>query len=557
MTFINLVAPVYCNVKQFGAVGDGVTDDSAAITAAIASLPATIITTLNPGGILYFPPGTYKTSGVVLNSLYNVMVLGAGSASVIAPTSGAIGIYLLGCQRCRISSLTVDGTLYGAATGISINGNFDGRYDNLLIKAMTGDGIFVQGDNPSFEEHYWNSITCRANGGYGYHYQRTTSIDRGSSHFVGLKVLYDGVGTGGIYLESTLGASTIADHWFTDVIVDSYVGTYGIRIKDFVHVFFTSLWVGGTYNSASAILMEGACYGIYFNGLYTINIGSGAGTYDMSINGTSHDVLIENAILDGTASTTAALHVGSTGANIELGKYVLPLSTVPLTDTTSALFNRSYSLQGEPVLFVTNQSTTFGCVGLDDAGNPGKQKWIRNNNGSFQIVNTAYNTTLFRVDDGGYTVVGNTLNLNGFFSLLSRTGAPGTGLGAVGDFYFRQDTPGTSLQRLYVKTASAVWTELLAPTVSATAVAIAASGTIATAGIDVSRVAPTGNVASIVLASGTVTGQPCQVVNESAFTVTFAASGTSHVADGVLAIIAANRKMDFTWDGGTSLWYHS
>jgi len=70
-------------------------------------------------------------------------------------------------------------------------------------------------------------------------------------------------------------------------------------------------------------------------------------------------------------------------------------------------------------------------------------------------------------------------------------------------------------------------------------------------------VAPTGNVASIVLASGTVTGQTCQVVNESAFTVTFAASGTSHVADGVSAIIAANRKMDFTWDGGTSLWYHS
>ncbi len=92
---------------------------------------------------------------------------------------------------------------------------------------------------------------------------------------------------------------------------------------------------------------------------------------------------------------------------------------------------------------------------------------------------------------------------------------------------------------------------------SATAVAIAASGTIATANIGESRVAPTGNVAGIILASGTQAGQEVSVVNESAFTVTFAASGTSHVADGVSAVIAANRKMDFTWDSGTSLWYHS
>jgi hypothetical protein len=40
-------------------------------------------------------------------------------------------------------------------------------------------------------------------------------------------------------------------------------------------------------------------------------------------------------------------------------------------------------------------------------------------------------------------------------------GAPATGLGAVGDYYFRTDTPGTSLQRIYVKTAAAVWTGIV------------------------------------------------------------------------------------------------
>jgi len=44
---------------------------------------------------------------------------------------------------------------------------------------------------------------------------------------------------------------------------------------------------------------------------------------------------------------------------------------------------------------------------------------------------------------------------------LGGTGAPATGLGAVGDYYFRSDTPGTANQRIYVKTAAAVWTGIL------------------------------------------------------------------------------------------------
>lgn len=40
------------NVKDYGAVGDGVTDDSTAILAAIAALPSSY-------GVLYFPPGLY------------------------------------------------------------------------------------------------------------------------------------------------------------------------------------------------------------------------------------------------------------------------------------------------------------------------------------------------------------------------------------------------------------------------------------------------------------------------------------------------------------------
>ncbi len=92
---------------------------------------------------------------------------------------------------------------------------------------------------------------------------------------------------------------------------------------------------------------------------------------------------------------------------------------------------------------------------------------------------------------------------------------------------------------------------------SATAPAIANGNTIATAGLSVSRVAPAAAVTGIILQAGTQAGQEVTVINESGstFTVTFAASGTSNVADGVSDVIAVLTARSFVWDAGTNLWY--
>jgi hypothetical protein len=90
---------------------------------------------------------------------------------------------------------------------------------------------------------------------------------------------------------------------------------------------------------------------------------------------------------------------------------------------------------------------------------------------------------------------------------------------------------------------------------SATAVAIAASGTVATVGLGESRLNPAASVTGIIMASGTTPGQQCTVTNESAFYIQFAASGTSHVAYGVATVIPPTSSETFIWDSGTSLWY--
>jgi len=74
------------SVKDFGAVGDGVADDTTAISDAQISLSSTY------GGVLYFPPGRYLLSGSgLLLRKSNIIYRGAGMyASTLTCTSGTL-----------------------------------------------------------------------------------------------------------------------------------------------------------------------------------------------------------------------------------------------------------------------------------------------------------------------------------------------------------------------------------------------------------------------------------------------------------------------------------
>ena len=84
----NLVADECCvcrldglpfSVKDFGAVGDGVHDDTSNIQDAIDSFPGQGSPTWIPW-VLYFPPGTYKvTSPIYINDQYGGAVFGYGA----------------------------------------------------------------------------------------------------------------------------------------------------------------------------------------------------------------------------------------------------------------------------------------------------------------------------------------------------------------------------------------------------------------------------------------------------------------------------------------------
>jgi hypothetical protein len=137
------------SVKDFGAVGDGVTDDVDAIDAGIAYLKSI------GGGTLYFPTGTYVIStdminGIAIRSASGITLCGAGqSATTIKSLSGNGGhtISIFDSNNITIENLTVDGNRPNQiSAGHGIRGeNITGlTIQNVTVQQTYSYGIGLQ-----------------------------------------------------------------------------------------------------------------------------------------------------------------------------------------------------------------------------------------------------------------------------------------------------------------------------------------------------------------------------------------------------------------------------
>ncbi|TLM70023.1 MAG: right-handed parallel beta-helix repeat-containing protein, partial [Actinobacteria bacterium] len=107
------------DVKSFGAVGDGLVDDTAALAAAVDAAKAA------GGGVVWFPAGTYVSSTIVLSG--GVTLRGVGWQSIIRLRSGA-NAHLITTPEDRVN-------YYGVVRDLCLDGN---RENN-----RTGDGLHL------------------------------------------------------------------------------------------------------------------------------------------------------------------------------------------------------------------------------------------------------------------------------------------------------------------------------------------------------------------------------------------------------------------------------
>jgi hypothetical protein len=145
------------NVMDFGAKGDGSTDDTAAIQAAINSLTSATLT----GGILFFPTGFFiVTSALTITKGISVLGSGIGVGSgtgnsggtVIRSTAAAGDVFTVSCADAVIfENIAIDSTVTKAANtaGIRLQGssgsgsiNKRSKLDKLKISNMYDAVVF-------------------------------------------------------------------------------------------------------------------------------------------------------------------------------------------------------------------------------------------------------------------------------------------------------------------------------------------------------------------------------------------------------------------------------
>jgi hypothetical protein len=133
------------SVKDFGAVGDGTTDDTAAIQAAIDA---------NGGKVIFFPLGTYKITATILVSVTNTRLEGSGQVSRVynAGSGDAFKFYSVSTaltsflSNCGISELYIDHAPSATTTGAAVRlVQCNGFWLNNMYVVNHPEGIKILG----------------------------------------------------------------------------------------------------------------------------------------------------------------------------------------------------------------------------------------------------------------------------------------------------------------------------------------------------------------------------------------------------------------------------
>lgn len=159
------IVPGYFDVMDYGATGNGSTDDTTSIQSAISAAAVN-------GGIVYFPAGTYLISAA-LTLVTGVSMQGLSSeVSIINQSSTtADAVDATDAASISISELLIEGPSSGTGVGINLGWSSAGNvpflsFTNLKVHNFGSDGIAIE--TPIVSN--FNNVVSQGNGGYGFNF---------------------------------------------------------------------------------------------------------------------------------------------------------------------------------------------------------------------------------------------------------------------------------------------------------------------------------------------------------------------------------------------------
>jgi hypothetical protein len=173
------------NVKAYGATGNGVTDDTVAINAAITAL------TSSGGGILFFPHGVYYSATCGFSFSVPVIVEGTGKRQIFGGGVQIESELLCGSSTAYLLTFTgeystvehmalfnSDGTTPTGGAAVYANGTDPDQIVNLYDVSIDNfyDGVDSFTTGPS----NWRDVLVSNAVKYGYHIKNQVNADHGA-----------------------------------------------------------------------------------------------------------------------------------------------------------------------------------------------------------------------------------------------------------------------------------------------------------------------------------------------------------------------------------------
>lgn len=310
----------WVDVTDHGATGDGTTDDASAISTAIAAIPST-------GGVLFFPPGVYRSTTFQAITDKSVMVLGSGIDVSKVKFDGAVDGFV--CSDTAVGSANLRATFTFADLLITTTAGGGG------YKAISADFSASSGVLASLESLRVQNVGIRGEDAYvgspGDYWTYGVYMDDCSSVFIDNLHCIAGTGndagTAGIYI-----TRSAADNAQNFRISNVYIERMGAGIKA-EHSGSSSQSIEGLYITNGELV--GNNIGIHLVATGGASVGT-VMVSNMHINARTH------AIYGDTNANGLAIHGNEMRLQNNGGAYVSPADVIKINGGQGNIISGNY-----------------------------------------------------------------------------------------------------------------------------------------------------------------------------------------------------------------------